>query len=274
MLVAMCPIKNVCFPTCLAAREDLWHNYGWRGINVWGEILGKLLTRRYAQLQPVPCHSSQLDAMARDKAAILKSQEKAWNQKSFTEQKYWTTAPCWHRGASHTTSPALTLTPIVMWGKINLCMWSSPCSWISATKCIALLRKWWKEPLIRWPLKTFHHFLSKMMDLVVEVTPLHFAMNETTVLKSEEMCLSSGSQRSPQSLQRCGPRIGTIELGWINLKKRPVNRICSIATFCSKALNSQHVSAHVNMTFSMLGTFNFIGHRRLTSNCVDVPCAL
>lgn len=53
-----------------------------------------------------------------------------------------------------------------------------------------------------------------------------------------------------------------------------MNRIHSTAMFCSKALNSQYVSAHVNMTSSMLGTSNFIDLRQLTSNCIHIPCAL
>lgn len=53
-----------------------------------------------------------------------------------------------------------------------------------------------------------------------------------------------------------------------------MHRIYSTAIFCSKVLNSQHVSPLVNMTFSTLGTSNFTGQSQLTSNCVDIPCAL
>lgn len=53
-----------------------------------------------------------------------------------------------------------------------------------------------------------------------------------------------------------------------------MNRIHSTATFCSKALNSQYVSAHVNMTLSTLDTSNFIGKSQLASNCVGNPYVL
>lgn len=52
-----------------------------------------------------------------------------------------------------------------------------------------------------------------------------------------------------------------------------MHKIYSTATFCSKVLNSQHVSAPANMTFSIRGTSNSIGQSQLTSNCVDIPCA-
>lgn len=51
-------------------------------------------------------------------------------------------------------------------------------------------------------------------------------------------------------------------------------RIHSTATFCFKAMYPQYVSACVTMTFSMLGTSNFIGQSQLTSSCVDIPYAL
>lgn len=53
-----------------------------------------------------------------------------------------------------------------------------------------------------------------------------------------------------------------------------MNSIHGTAMFCSKALNSQYVSARVNVTSNMLGTSAFIGHSQLTSSCVDIPCAL
>jgi hypothetical protein len=40
----------------------------------WVGILDKLLTKGYTHLQPLFCHSSCLDAIARDKVTILKSQ--------------------------------------------------------------------------------------------------------------------------------------------------------------------------------------------------------
>lgn len=52
-----------------------------------------------------------------------------------------------------------------------------------------------------------------------------------------------------------------------------MHRIYSIAMFCSKVLNSQHVSAYVNMTISMLGTSNFVSQHQLTSSHVDIHCA-
>ena len=52
-----------------------------------------------------------------------------------------------------------------------------------------------------------------------------------------------------------------------------MDRIHCTASFCAKALNSQHVSALVNMTFSMLGTSDFIGHSQLTYTCANIPCA-
>lgn len=45
-------------------------------------LLGKLLTREYTQLEPVCCSSSSLDAIAGDRAVILKFQVKSMKSKA------------------------------------------------------------------------------------------------------------------------------------------------------------------------------------------------